>query len=187
MPAARNFPPYGEPERVRVTVWKSSAPLGKPAAEIDSAWDDLPANPNRPESRYLLFSVKPNAGSSDPYLLRVASLVRDAGDELYADVCGTVGAIELVPGEKRALTVGLHIGDCGLPCSRKSDCIGSRFCLGFECQEGVACAESAECPAGAFCDPSRNLCVADCDPSQDSCPSPYRCCQTVCAQSCGLE
>lgn len=186
-PDLRNFPPYGEPERVQVAVWKSSAPLSKPVAEIDTAWAALPQNPNRPESRYLLFSVKPNAGAGDPYLLKVASRVRDAGDELYTDVCGTIGAIELAPGEKRALSVGLHMGDCRLPCSKKSDCIGSRFCLGFECQEGAACASSQDCPAGASCDLSRGICSADCDPAQDACPTPYRCCQTVCALSCGLD
>lgn len=187
VPRVRNFPPYGEPERVQVVVWKTSAPLGKPAAEIDAAWDSLPQNPNRPESRYLLFSVKSNAGSGDPYLLKVASRVPDARNELYTDVCGIIGAIELVPGEKRALTVGLHMGDCGLPCARKSDCIGSRYCLGFECQEGKACADDGECPAGAHCDLSRGMCSGDCDPAQDACPSPYHCCQTVCAQGCGLD
>lgn len=186
-PQLRNFPPYGEPERVQVAVWKSSAPLSKPVAEVDAAWAELPQNPNRPESRYLLFSVKPNAGAGDPYLLKVASRVRDAGDQLYTDVCGTIGAIELTPGEKRALTVGLHMGDCGLPCSKKSDCVGSRFCLGFECQEGATCTIPEDCLPGATCDASRGMCNADCDPSQDACRAPYRCCQTVCALSCGLD
>ncbi len=177
----RRFPPnLPAPLDVHVQVSKSTDLLGRPAADVDIAWDDLAVDPDS-GSRYLLVGVPSNAGKDFTYLLKLESVVGDGNGGLVVDECGVVGQIVAAQGDKIALDISTHLEGCSrLLCQRDSDCVGeSRYCLSFECQDRAAC---DQCPPGAYCD-DFDWCAGACDEATD-CTDDFGCCHGICSASC---
>jgi len=173
----RRFPPYGEPDRVRLQVFRSDDVLGSPVAKLDRAWDQLEESDSG--SKYVLVTVASNRDREHAYILRLSSLVGDAVDE-----CGAVGQIRAAPGEKVLLDLHTHQGDCMQTlCQNDDDCIGERYCLDFECHPGTAC---GSCPSGAYCDTVSGQCAGACGSGATLCTFDHICCGEVCALSCPL-
>jgi hypothetical protein len=177
----RRFPPYlPAPLDVHVQVFKSSDLLGRPAADVDVAWDDLEIDPDS-GSRYLLVGVTSNAGKNFSYVLKLESIVGDGSGGLIVDECGVVGQITAEPGAKVALDISTHLEECSrLLCQHDTDCVGeSRYCLSFECQDRATC---DQCPPGANCD-DFNWCASACEQATD-CEDGFGCCHGICSASC---
>ncbi|HOX42706.1 MAG TPA: hypothetical protein PK668_03860 [Myxococcota bacterium] len=182
--ALRGFDPLNPPVWVRVKVVRSTDVLD-PVVYREPLWDDLPLDPDTGRRR-LAVGVAPNAGGQDPYLLQLASEVEDDLNRKVVDECGVAGGLETREGQEARVTVATHLGECGILCARDADCPGSRYCLGFECQDGRDCDLDADCPAGAHCGADLR-CTALCGEALPACPTGFTCCGALCAPGCGVE
>lgn len=173
----RRFPPFGEPDRVRLQVFRSDDVLGKPVVDLDRAWEEIEQTDEG--TRFLLVTVNSNEDKDYAYILRLASVVDEAVDE-----CGALGQIKAAPGEKVPLDLHTHEGDCTQTlCQNDGDCIGERYCLAFECHPGTVC---GLCPPGAYCDAQSDQCSGACGSGATLCSHDYVCCGQVCAPACPL-
>jgi hypothetical protein len=186
----RRFPPNTPlPKEIRVQIFRSFADdsdlLADKAVDIQEVWEDLPEDPTSGK-KYLLITVPSNAEKDYTYVLHLASLVENVVEPevLYVDECGVIGDIRAEKGDKVRLDIYTHLGDCSeLFCSHDGHCIGSRYCLSFECKDGAACMVPDDCPEGAYCN-EFGFCDSLCTTEESRCTGVYRCCGGICSVHC---